>query len=214
MQIEDLIYQTAKADEGVWEWAKGDNPRVLAYYKEAGVPQSRDAVPWCAAFVGAVLARCGVQGTGSLLARSYERWGRSVRLEEAKPGDVVVLSRGAPWQGHVAFFDRRAGDKIYLLGGNQGDQVNITAYPVARVVAVRRAVEPAALPARRRAAKESTTVQAASVQVVAAAGGAFEALRSLDGTVQIVALCLAGLVGLAALWIARERVRKILMGLG
>lgn len=214
MQISDLIYQTAKADEGVWEWAKGDNPRVLAYYREAGVPQTRDEVPWCAAFVGAVLARCGLQGTGSLLARSYESWGRPVRLEEAQPGDIVVLSRGQPWQGHVAFFDRRVGDKVYLLGGNQGDQVNITAYPVARVVAVRRAVEPAALPARRRAASESTTVQAASVQVVAAAGGAFEALRSLNGTAQIVALCLAGLVGLTALWIARERVRKILMGLG
>lgn len=214
MQISDLIYQTAKADEGVWEWAKGDNPRVLAYYREAGVPQTRDEVPWCAAFVGAVLARCGLQGTGSLLARSYESWGRPVRLEEAQPGDIVVLSRGQPWQGHVAFFDQQVGDKVYLLGGNQGDQVNITAYPVARVVAVRRAVEPAALPARRRAASESTTVQAASVQVVAAAGGAFEALRSLNGTAQIVALCLAGLVGLTALWIARERVHKILMGLG
>ena len=214
MQIGDLIYQTAKADEGVWEWAKGDNPRVLAYYKEAGVPQTRDEVPWCAAFVGAVLARCGVQGTGSLLARSYESWGRPVRLEEAQPGDVVVLSRGAPWQGHVAFYDRVDGDKIYLLGGNQGNQVNVTAYPVARVVAVRRAIEPAALPARRGTIKGSTTVQAASVQVVAAAGGAFEALRSLDGTAQIVALSLAGLVALTALWIARERVRKILVGLG
>jgi len=214
MQIGDLIYHTAKADEGVWEWAKGDNPRVLAYYKEAGVPQTRDEVPWCAAFVGAVLARCGVQGTGSLLARSYESWGRPVRLAEARPGDVVVLSRGAPWQGHVAFYDRVDGDKIYLLGGNQGNQVNVTAYPVARVVAVRRAIEPAALPARRGTIKGSTTVQAASVQVVAAAGGAFEALRSLDGTAQIVALSLAGLVALTALWIARERVRKILMGLG
>ena len=214
MRIGDLIYHTAKADEGVWEWAKGDNPRVLAYYKEAGVPQTRDEVPWCAAFVGAVLARCGVQGTGSLLARSYESWGQAVALSEARPGDIVVLSRGAPWQGHVAFYDRMDGDKIYLLGGNQGNQVNITAYPVARVVAVRRAIEPAALPVRRRAAKESTTVQAASMQVAAAAGGAFEALRSLDGTAQIVALSLAVLVALTALWIARERVRKILVGLG
>lgn len=71
MQIGVLIDRTARADLGVWEWAEGDNPRVLAYYREAGVPQDHDEVPWCAAFVGAVLARCGVQGTGSLLARSY-----------------------------------------------------------------------------------------------------------------------------------------------
>lgn len=214
MQITDLIYHTAKADEGVWEWAEGDNPRVLAYYKEAGVPQTRDEVPWCAAFVGAVLARCGVQGTGSLLARSYESWGRAVRLEEARPGDVVVLSRGQQWQGHVAFFDSAEGDIVRLLGGNQGDQVNIRAYPKSRVVAVRRAVDPRELPARRRSTTESTTVQATTVQVAAAAGGAFEALRSLDGTAQVIALAVAGLVLVSALWIARERIRRILAGVG
>ena len=214
MRIGDLIYETAKADEGVWEWAKGDNPRVLAYYREAGVPQTRDEVPWCAAFVGAVLARSGVQGTGSLLARSYESWGRSVPLEEAQRGDVVILSRGQPWQGHVAFYEGAAGSNVYLLGGNQGDQVNITAYPKARVVAVRRAVEPAALPKRRAAVTESTTVQAAGVQAATAVAGAFEALRALDGTAQIVALGVAGLVLVSAMWIARERIRKILAGLG
>ncbi|PWG16146.1 TIGR02594 family protein [Salibaculum griseiflavum] len=214
MQISDLIYETAKADEGVWEWAEGDNPRILAYYKDAGVPQTRDEVPWCAAFVGAVLARCGVQGTGSLLARSYESWGRAIQLEEARPGDVVVLSRGQPWQGHVAFFDSAESDVVRLLGGNQGDQVNIRAYPKSRVVAVRRAVEPRELPPRRRSAKDSTTVQATTVQVAAAAGGALEALRSLDGTAQVIALVVAGLVMVMAVWIARERIRRILAGVG
>lgn len=214
MQINDLIYETAKADEGVWEWAQGHNPRVLAYYREAGVPQTNDEVPWCAAFVGAVLARCGVQGTGSLLARSYESWGRSVPLDQAQRGDVVVLSRGQPWQGHVAFYEGTAGGKVYLLGGNQGNQVNVTAYPAARVVAVRRAVEPAALPKRRAGVKRSTTVQAASVQVAAAVGGALEALRSLDGAAQTVALAVAGLVLISALWIARERIRRIVAGVG
>ncbi|MEO5344224.1 MAG: TIGR02594 family protein [Gammaproteobacteria bacterium SHHR-1] len=214
MRIGDLIYETAKADEGVWEWAKGDNPRVLAYYREAGVPQTNDEVPWCAAFVGAVLARCGVQGTGSLLARSYESWGTSVPLDQAQRGDVVMLSRGQPWQGHVGFYEGAAGGNVTLLGGNQGDQVNITAYPKSRVVAVRRAVEPAALPKRRAGVTESTTVRAAGVQAVAAVGAGLEALRSLDGMAQIVALGVAGLVLVLAMWIARERIRKILAGLG
>jgi uncharacterized protein (TIGR02594 family) len=214
MRIGDLIYQTAKADEGVWEWAKGDNPRVLAYYKEAGVPQTHDEVPWCAAFVGAVLARCGVQGTGSLLARSYESWGRAVPLEKAQRGDVVILSRGQPWQGHVAFYEGLSGSNVTLLGGNQGNRVSVTAYPKARVVAVRRAVEPAALPARRGSPQESTTVRAAGVQIFTALGIGLESLRSLDGSAQVVALGVAGLVLVLALWIARERIRKILAGLG
>lgn len=214
MRIGALIYETAKADLGVWEWAEGDNPRVLAYYREAGVPQARDEVPWCAAFVGAVLARCGVQGTGSLLARSYESWGRSVPLQEAQPGDVVVLSRGASWQGHVGFFDHAEAGRVFLLGGNQGDQVNVTAYAGSRVVAVRRAIEPMSLPSRRATAGQSTTVQATGVQVVASLGAAFEALRSLEGTAQVVALGIAGLVLVSAIWIARERVKKIVAGLG
>jgi uncharacterized protein (TIGR02594 family) len=214
MQIGVLIDQTARADLGVWEWAEGDNPRVLAYYREAGVPQDHDEVPWCAAFVGAVLARCGVQATGSLLARSYETWGRPVALEDAGPGDVVILSRGAPWQGHVGFFDHLDGARVFLLGGNQGDQVTITGYDRARVVAVRRAIAPADLPPRRAAPGQSTTVRATGVQILAALGAAFEALRSLDGPAQLLVLGVAGLVLLTALWIARERIRKILAGLG
>jgi uncharacterized protein (TIGR02594 family) len=214
MRIGDLIYETAKADEGVWEWAEGHNPRVLAYYREAGVPQTNDEVPWCAAFVGAVLARCGVQGTGSLLARSYESWGTSVPLDQAQRGDVVILSRGQPWQGHVGFYEGTDGSNVTLLGGNQGDQVNITAYPKSRVVAVRRAVEPAALPKRREGVTESTTVRAAAVQAATAVAAGLEALRSLEDTAQIVALCVAGLVLVLAMWIARERIRKILAGQG
>lgn len=71
-----------------------------------------------------------------------------------------------------------------------------------------------AKPKRRAAVKESTTVQAASVQVAAAVGGMFEALRSLDGTAQVVALGVVGLVLVSAIWIARERIRRILAGLG
>ena len=214
MDLGDLIYQTAQADLGVVEWAEGDNPRVLSYYREAGVPQPHDEVPWCAAFVGAVLARCGLQGSGSLLARSYSRWGRAVTIEDARPGDVVVLARGKPWQGHVGFWDRREGDKVYLLGGNQSNQVKRSAYPVSRIVAVRRAIAPEALPKRRGTPAESTTVQAAGLQIFTSLAAGFEALRALDGMAQVIALGMAGLICLAALWIARERVRKILAGLG
>ena len=50
-------------------------------------PMADDESPWCAAFVGAVLAECGLAGTGSLTARSYLKWG--------VPGDIAVLWRGA-----------------------------------------------------------------------------------------------------------------------
>jgi hypothetical protein len=68
-----------------------------------------------------------------------------------KPGyDVVVLKRGSGKQpgpdvinapGHVGFFaGYEYGNKIYLLGGNQGDTVSIAAYDTNRVLGIRRLI--------------------------------------------------------------------------
>jgi TIGR02594 family protein len=100
-------------------------------------------VPWCAAFVGAVLADSGVEPTGSLLARSYLDWGDRVDLDAARPGDVVIFWRGRRdgWQGHVGFLAEPWGGTgtVKVLGGNQGDQVNVAGYDAGRVLGVRRA---------------------------------------------------------------------------
>lgn len=133
-------YQLARAEIGTWEWAQGSNPRVVAYYRDAGHPQIKDdVVAWCAAFVGAMLTRAGARGTGTLLARDYLKWGQPVDLAEAREGDIVVFSRGnSTWQGHVGFFVRRAGTHIEVLGGNQRDQVSIARYPASALLGVRR----------------------------------------------------------------------------
>lgn len=115
------------------------NPAVEQFFARAGYPGLTDDVPWCAAFVGAVLAECGVQPSGSLMARSYLKWGTDVPTREARPGDVVVFSRGQPPAGHVAFFLSWAGSRVNVLGGNQGDAVTETSYPVEAVLGVRRA---------------------------------------------------------------------------
>jgi uncharacterized protein (TIGR02594 family) len=94
-----------------------------------------DAVPWCAAFVGAILKRTGVKPSGSLMARSYLNWGTP--LKTPKPGAVVVFARGKPPQGHVAFFVKDEGRTILVVGGNQSDAVTVTSYPKARVLGYR-----------------------------------------------------------------------------
>ena len=60
--------------------------------------------PFLLAFVGAMLARAGIEPSGSLAARSYLTWG--IKLGAPRQGCIVVLKRGKGWQGHVAFFDR------------------------------------------------------------------------------------------------------------
>jgi hypothetical protein len=55
---------------------------------------------------------------------------------------------------------------------------------------------------------QSRTVQASVVQGASAVGGAVGALNALDGTAQIVALLVCGVVLVMAGWIFKERLRK------
>lgn len=95
---------------------------------------------WCAGFVNAVLKKSGIQGTGQLNARSFLEWGSAV--SDPQEGDVVVLWRGSKdaATGHVGFY--KGADKdgnILILGGNQGNEVSVEAFPRSRVLAFRRA---------------------------------------------------------------------------
>lgn len=115
----------------------GDNPIVVQMFADAGHPQVKsDSVAWCAAFVGAMLKRAGVKGTGSLAARSYLKWG--VETHDPEPGDIVVLARGSsPTAGHVGFFIREVGSSIEILGGNQGNSVSIARFPSSSLLGYR-----------------------------------------------------------------------------
>lgn len=115
----------ARAELGVREGAgAANNPRVLAYYKDAGHEEvDHDDVAWCAAFVGAMLHRAGLPTSGSLAARSYLTWGKGI--SKPYPGCIAVFKRGKSWQGHVAFYLSQGEAGIQVLGGNQGDAVSI-----------------------------------------------------------------------------------------
>jgi len=60
----------------------------------------------------------------------------------------------------------------------------------------------------RSSPAQSTTMQAAGVQVLSGAGTAAGAISMLDGRAQLIAVGLAAVVMLAALWIMRERLKK------
>jgi len=63
-------------------------------------------------------------------------------------------------------------------------------------------------PQGRTSVAQSTTIQAAGVQILSGAGTAAGAISMLDGTAQIVAIGLGALIVIAALWIMRERLRR------
>lgn len=205
-------YETAKAYLGLAEFPGAKhNPEIVKLFAASGNAGVKDdETPWCAAFVGAVLAQCGIKGTGKLNARSYLDWGQKIDLKDARRGDVVILSRGnSKTQGHVAFFDGTIGDKVSLLGGNQGDKVSVATFPISRVLGVRRRI---LIQPDRKHPVQSTTVQASVAQIATGVTAAGTAVGALDGTAQIVALVFAGVVILAAAWVMRERLRKWVAG--
>jgi uncharacterized protein (TIGR02594 family) len=135
-----LAVAKREMDTGVDEiQGAGDNPRIAEYHRTTTLPSSladQDETPWCSSFVNWCLAQAGLRGTGSALARSWLDWG--IVVERPTRGSITVFRRdGGPNLGHVGFYWSAAGDRILVLGGNQGDQVSIKGYPKSDVLGYR-----------------------------------------------------------------------------
>lgn len=108
---------------------KNHEKKILAFFKDIGHPEIQDdETAWCAAFVGACLQRAGYVSSGSPVARSYEKWGRV--LDRPIVGCVAVFKNPkSSWEGHVGFYVGEDATGIYVLGGNQGNAVNVKRFP-------------------------------------------------------------------------------------
>ena len=118
---------------------KQHNPAVLKYFNEIGCDWVKDdETAWCSAFVNWVCKSSGKAYSGKLNARSWLNIG--IKTNKPQLGDVVVLWRESKdsWKGHVGFFIRQTKNWIYVLGGNQNNQVNIKAYLKSRVLEYRK----------------------------------------------------------------------------
>jgi uncharacterized protein (TIGR02594 family) len=130
--------QVAQKELGVRTFPPGEcNPRIVEYHALTNIRGYDDKASWCSSFVNWSLAQVGISGTGSALARSWLEWGKP--LEHPELGCIAVLSREEPdgWKGHVGFFLRFEGDRIYLLGGNQLEEVREHFYPRSVVLGYR-----------------------------------------------------------------------------
>ena len=128
----------AVQETGVRTYPPGQsNPRVTEYHANTNIAGYDDKASWCSSFINWTLAQAGIAGTGSALARSWLDWGQP--LEQPRFGCIAVLSRDDPtgWKGHVGFFLRSDDNHVYLLGGNQLDQVREHFYPKAAVLGYR-----------------------------------------------------------------------------
>jgi uncharacterized protein (TIGR02594 family) len=138
----DTLIKTAIAELGQKEVpGADDNAAIVRYAHESGFSWiNDDETPWCSIFVNWCAKKVNLRGTGKADARSWLFAGQ--RIDSPEPGDVVVFWREKPesWKGHVGFFFgfSKDGLRVYCLGGNQGNQVSISAFPVNTILGFRR----------------------------------------------------------------------------
>jgi len=114
------------------------NQIIENFYKVAGHTDiNGDDVPWCSAFLDAVLTEAGVPISASLLARSWLEVG--IETKEPKLGDIVIfwrIKKEGIW-GHVGIYISEDAGMVYCLGGNQKNMVCISPYSKNQVLGYR-----------------------------------------------------------------------------
>lgn len=116
------------------------NSTIVGWLRRIATWINDDETAWCSAFINAMAEDAGFEKSGKLNARSWLDVGQKVTAAEAKRGDVVILWRVSRngWQGHVGFVQSINASTVSILGGNQGNAVTITKYPLSRVLGCRR----------------------------------------------------------------------------
>jgi uncharacterized protein (TIGR02594 family) len=131
-------FAIAKGEEGIKEFTDArNNPEVVKYLKSCSKlgasSQRNDETAWCSAFVNWCVEKAGFEGTESAAARSWMNWGKSIAAPTV--GCIVVLRRTSnPAFGHVGFWVKEQDGRVFMLGGNQSDSVNVTAFDKSRVL--------------------------------------------------------------------------------
>lgn len=123
-----------EVNRGVKEVAgSNSNSRIVEdYFKAAkfwGEDDSGAANAWCASFTAFIMQQNGYQPPkNAYRAKAWMNFGRKAKIPTY--GSICVKSRSGG--GHVGFSVGRdfSGKKLYLLGGNQSDAVNVREYDI------------------------------------------------------------------------------------
>lgn len=116
------------------------NPEILDFFRELGYDWVNDdsTTSWCSAMLSYYAKKCGYEYHTKLDARGWLKM--PIKVLKPTIGDIVILWRNNPtgWEGHIGLFISWTIDRVYILGGNQNNQINISAYNRDRILGFRK----------------------------------------------------------------------------
>ena len=136
------VIEQGLQEYGTWEYAGAENnDKILGWADEVGGWESsyytKDSIPWCGLFVAVICKRAKKDVVKNYLrALSWSSFGESIDPSEAGLGDVLTFLRNGG--GHVGFYIGEDHTHYHVLGGNQGDHVNIRRIAKSRLYSVNR----------------------------------------------------------------------------
>ena len=112
---------------------KQHNPTILRWIRGLGGWFTDDETPWCGTFNAHCLRTAGIAVPKHWYrAKAYLEWGVPC---SARVGAVAIFGRKGG--GHVGFVVGEGDSNLYILGGNQRNQVNITPIATSRLLGIR-----------------------------------------------------------------------------
>lgn len=141
------------------EPGRGNNPEILDWATDKGIPYGSDDIPWCGLFVAHCITSTLDREPIPSAPLSARAWGRFGIPTEPTPGAVMVFWRKSPGSGlgHVGFYAGQDGSAYRILGGNQSNSVSLTWIAQDRLVGARwPSTIPAPIPKTVKVARNET----------------------------------------------------------
>ena len=113
------------------------NPVIINWAKDLGLEKiyTSDEIPWCGLFIAKVVKDSDYEVVKDpLWARNWANFGN--KQTEAMLGDILVFTRGGG--GHVGIYVGEDAACYHVLGGNQGNMVNISRIEKSRCISINR----------------------------------------------------------------------------
>jgi uncharacterized protein (TIGR02594 family) len=120
-----------------------NNPKIMGWgnalsVRVLGIPYTKDSIPWCGLFAAWCVTSAGfVPPKIAIRASEWGKFGTALPLIGTPPlGAIAVFSRTGG--GHVGFVvGVHANGDLDILGGNQGDEVNVRRFARDRLTHLR-----------------------------------------------------------------------------